>query len=350
MKITIKKKFLKILIPSLILLLAVSQTNILANLRRGHSTAEAVGDLNIDWGVTSGQPIFTIENLLPGDIETRTVKITNNASVIRPIGVRGIKTSETAALATVLEIVVQADGVDLYGGISPTGIKTLTEFFTESSGSDGIPLFNLSPGITKFVSFIVYFKPESGNQFQTASVVFDLQIGIAYHLPEECQQIKFSGPPIFGTEGNDSIKGTNKNDLIIGFEGDDRIDGSNGDDCLIGGPGNDRLDGSNGEDQIYGGEGNDLIDAGNGVDLVDAGPGDDTVFGSNGDDRIFGRSGNDKLYGGNGKDYLEGNEGDDRFEGGNGNDTLIGGPGLDWATGDLGVDTCETETRIKCEY
>lgn len=366
MKNILKNRFFRLLALGLILILALSQSDILANLIERHSTAQAVGDLTIDWGVPSG-PIFVVSNMLPGEEETRTITITNNASVVRPVGVRGIKTDETGNLSTVLEIVIQADGTDLYGGTSPAGPKTLDQFFSESAGPDAISLFDLNPGSSKIVTSRVYFKPEAGNEFQAKTVVFDLQIGIAIAIPDECSHIIFSGPPIFGTAGNDNLRGTKGNDLIFGLEGNDKINGGNGNDCLVGGSGNDQingsnksdvifgnegddhLDGSNDNDQIYGGEGNDTINAGNGNDFIDAGSGNDDVSGSNGNDQIFGRQGNDKLDGSNGNDYIEGNEGDDQLRGRNGNDVLIGGPGNDSADGGSGTDTCEAETKTKCE-
>src|SRR4030042_3147465 len=89
------------------------------------STVRAVGDLNVDWGVPDGEPIFVVQKALPGDIETRSVLVTNGGTVIRPVGVRGVKTSETGSLATVLDFVVSENGTDLYGGKSSHGPKKL---------------------------------------------------------------------------------------------------------------------------------------------------------------------------------------------------------------------------------
>src|SRR3989344_1442269 len=54
------------------------------------STAYAVGDLAVNWGVAEGNPIFTINNMAPGQVETRSVIVTNNAVSVRPVGVRGV--------------------------------------------------------------------------------------------------------------------------------------------------------------------------------------------------------------------------------------------------------------------
>lgn len=343
---------------SIAVLLAVFATGYRFPLKS--STVRAVGDLEVDWGVPEGNPIFVVNNLAPGQTEVRNVIVTNNASTLRPVGVRGIKTSETGPLSTVLDFTISEGGTDLYGG-------TLEQFFTESSGINGLPLFNLNPGATKTINFKVVFDESAGNAFQAVNVIFDLKIGIAIAVPEECAGIKFNGDPIFGTSGRDVINGTNGNDLIFAFEGNDVVNSSNGDDCVVGGPGNDIINNSNGHDILFGNEGNDRLNGSNGNDLIMGGPGNDVIKGSNGNDRIEGGEGNDEvdggngndtiwggagddqLAGGNGSDNLQGEEGNDALRGGNGNDTLLGGAGTDSARGDLGTDTCEAETKTSCE-
>ena len=324
-----KITFLKILVPVLVIVLGLTQTNILAQIKNGHSTAQAVGDLTINWGVPDGTPIFMVENFLPGETEERMVTIFNGALSTKPIAVVGAETEELKDLADVLEITIFQNGTDLYGG--DLGTKTLAQFFQESTIPNAIFLFNIDPGTSKQVKFKVKFKEDAGNTYQGAKVVFDIIIGLYYQVPEECKDINFTRPPIFGTAGNNILRGTNGNDLIFGFGGSDIISGSNGNDCLVGGAGNDGIFGSNGDDVILGGEGNDYLD------------------GSNGNDRIFGGGGNDVVDASNGNDYVEGNEGNDSLAGGNGNDILLGGPGNDVARGDLGSDHCEAELRLTCE-
>src|SRR3989344_3821814 len=342
----IKKRILKIL---LIILSLATIYSFVAPKFLENSTAFAVGDLTVDWGIGTGDvgPIFNVTNMAPGDMVSHSVDVTNNASSPRDVAVRGLKTSETGGLSTVLDIVISENGTDLYGGT--TGSKTLAQFFTDSSGIDGIPLSTLAQSAFTTYTFKVTFQDSASNDFQATNVVFDLKIGIAIHVPDECKDIQFSGDPIFGTENRDVLHGTNGNDLILAFEGNDIVNASNGDDVLIGGDGNDVIDGSNGDDRINGGEGNDKILASNGNDQIDAGGGNDQVEGSNGNDDIILGSGNDKADGGNGNDIIQGNEGNDTLVGRNGNDILLGGPGTDSANGNLGVDTCNAETEISCE-
>lgn len=382
----LRNKPLRLLFLLIVLSGLLIPTNLLGNFTK-NSTARAVGDLTVDWGpgINEGDPIFVVNNIMPGDTESRTVHVENGASGNRPVAVRGIKTAETGNLSTVLSMIISENGTDLYGGASPTGPKTLAEFFDESGGPDGIPLSMLGPGEDTDYTFEVGFDENAGNEFQGKSVVFDLKIGIAIQVPEECRDIQFNGNPILGTENSDVINGTNGNDLIFAFEGNDVVNASNGNDCVVGGPGDDivhgsngndllfgnegddRIDGSNGNDLIFGGDGNDIINGSNGNDMIEGGEGNDKIEGGNGDDNIDGGGGNDQIDagngndivnagggndvidGGNGNDQINGEGGNDTLIGRNGNDFLLGGPDTDSANGGLGSDTCDAETEINCE-
>ena len=64
-----------------------------------------------------------------------------------------------------------------------------------------------------------------------------------------------------GTEGNDTLYGTKKKDLLLGLEGNDTLHGRDGDDSLVGGAGADYLYGGKGDDSYVWnpGDGNDVI-------------------------------------------------------------------------------------------
>ncbi len=96
-----------------------------------------------------------------------------------------------------------------------------------------------------------------------------------------------------------------------------RIDGLGGDDRIVlrladelraldiriyGSEGNDTIHGSDRDERIYGGEGNDWINANDGGD---------TVYGEGGHDRLFGGDGKDYLSGGGGVNVLRGEAGRD---------------------------------------
>ncbi|MBF9194541.1 glycoside hydrolase family 113 [Microvirga terrestris] len=183
-----------------------------------------------------------------------------------------------------------------------------------------------------------------------------------------------TGPSIKPTDGDDSITGTSKanvikakagDDTVLGLGGSDRlsgelgndtIDGGTGNDVLYGDKGDDYLEGGSGADRVYGGENNDIIsggaendqlrgdsgddmlngDAGN--DLLRGGAGYDVLNGDAGHDKLYGEADNDQLSGGDGNDLVNGGDGNDGVEGGDGDDKLYGGNGDDAVQGWFGND------------
>ncbi len=92
-----------------------------------------------------------------------------------------------------------------------------------------------------------------------------------------------------GTEGNDILIGGRGNDSLIGNAGNDTLIGGNGTDFLVGSAGNDLLDGGNGDDTLTGGLGTDTLTDGNGQDIFvfASGEGIDTITDFNlGTDKI----------------------------------------------------------------
>ena len=153
---------------------------------------------------------------------------------------------------------------------------------------------------------------------------------------------------IIGSNNDDDLDGTKKDDLIIAGGGEDDIDAGKGDDLVFGGSGDDTIDGGKGSDILFGGSGEDVIDGGKGNDLVFGGTGDDTIDGGSGKDVLFGGSGDDEIDGGAGKDIIFGGSGDDDIDGGkgkdiiyggSGNDSIDGSEGNDWIAGQSGNDT-----------
>jgi len=348
-----KLKFRLIRISVLLLGIALLLINNPVHFGLKSNTAFAVGDLTIDWGVPAGDPIFTVLNMLPGDIEDRDVEITNDGIVTHGVSVKGVKTGGSGNIESVLDFVVSVGGVDIYGGT--TGVKTLAQFFTDSSVPDGLFLFNLDPSETKTVNFEATLPTSVGNEFQLTSVIFDLTIGIVgagIEIPGECSQITFSGDPIIGTAIGDYIVGTSGNDLIFGLGGGDVIDGKGGDDCLVGGDIGDSIYGRDGNDVLIGEGSGDTLIGGGGNDQIFGGEGGDGLFGNDGDDLLIGGDGADHLEGGNGKDKIFGNAGMDSLKGGSDDDELDGGtPGypLEVVNGQTGWDTCANGVIFNCE-
>lgn len=112
-----------------------------------------------------------------------------------------------------------------------------------------------------------------------------------------------------GTNGDDTLRGTNGRDAISGNDGDDVLLGLRGKDAMAGGAGRDAvlggnevgplrgdrsLSGGDGGDFIGGGKGSDTLSGGDGKDYLTAGPFNDTardtVAAGAGDDAVFARS------------------------------------------------------------
>jgi Ca2+-binding RTX toxin-like protein len=176
-----------------------------------------------------------------------------------------------------------------------------------------------------------------------------------------------------GDSGDNTLNGTDENDILRGLVGNDILNGGLGNDLLEGGDGNDLLNGSGdptGSDTLDGGSGDDtyaiysynttVIEAADsGVDtiwtavdytltesvniesiyvtgnasvggnnsnnfILGFGADNHTISGGNGNDILYGGSGSDVLYGEGDNDYLNGGAGGNVLFGGIGNDTLDG--------------------------
>ena len=143
---------------------------------------------------------------------------------------------------------------------------------------------------------------------------------------------------VHGGDGNDTIIGSDNDDLLRGDAGNDNIDGGAGDDTIVGGANHDSLAGGDGNDEITGGTENDTIVGGDGNDLLDGEDGHDRLTGELGDDTLLGSAGNDVLNGSAGDDLLEGSDGRDTLLGGTGDDMLDGGVDDDSLNGQNGDD------------
>ena len=98
---------------------------------------------------------------------------------------------------------------------------------------------------------------------------------------------------ILGTDGNDTLHGTELSDVILGLRGDDRLyasdqylgdtlKGGPGADLLVGGGGRDTLEGGPGNDRLFGGRLGDVLSGGTGRDLIDGGTGNDRIYADDG--------------------------------------------------------------------
>ncbi|MDR2220676.1 MAG: putative Ig domain-containing protein [Methylobacillus sp.] len=154
---------------------------------------------------------------------------------------------------------------------------------------------------------------DNGAHFGRSDVLFKL------NLSDEAEVL-------YGSPGDDTLVGTEKDSLIYGREGNDVLTGGAGSDQIHGEAGDDTLDGNADNDGLYGEAGNDILDGGDGNDVLYGGDGNDTLNGSAGDDVLYGDSGDDVLNGGAGRDMLYGNAGNNSY-------LVTAGMGLDITTG-----------------
>jgi len=268
------------------------------HLNKQTTTVKAFGDLTVDFGVPTNDPIFTVTNMLPGDCEDRQIVVTNDGDDDAVVAIRSDNEIDDDSLSEVLTIEI-SNGQSLY-------FDTLKQFFIDSDYPDGIFLQNLTPGQEETYSVNICFDTSATEIYKNTSVTFDLIFGEIVSdisLPPECAHLAGAiTETIEGTNGNDELKGTRANELILGLGGNDKIDGKGGDDCIVGAEGNDKLDGGTGRDIIVGGIGNDKLEGGTNNDKLYGGPGNDELFGDTGDDFLDGGEDRDYLKGGTGED------------------------------------------------
>ena len=237
--------------------------------------------------------------------------------------------------------------------------SSLSSYDMKQARKDFIPLLNgygealLSPStitlkdnninLTKINGSGFTYDTAGGKLFITGGEISDVEIRINDAQPV----VEISGLEIrasdFGNfltsgsrkaydllfEGDDTVSGGKKADLLKGYQGDDILNGYRGSDTLVGGSGDDRLFGAVGQDKLVGGAGNDVLVGGGGSDTLIGGGGDDELLGGGGSDTLKGGAGNDTLDGGRGDDVTKGGGGADTFIFDKGNDKLVGGKGND---------------------
>lgn len=152
-----------------------------------------------------------------------------------------------------------------------------------------------------------------------------------------------------GTDGNDTIYGTDDTEIIDAKGGSDRVYGRDGNDSLAGDsdffPGEDRF--PPGSQTLL--DGNDVVLGGPGGDSITGNGGSDVLSGDDGNDAIFAaelslRPGRDYVFGGRGDDHiLQANDGYfDYIDCGEGTDTVNGfDEGLDFV-----ASNCENKNAI----
>lgn len=79
-------------------------------------------------------------------------------------------------------------------------------------------------------------------------------------------------------QGDDTLNGSDFDDILFAFAGADVVEGGGGDDLIDGGSENDALNGGAGDDEMNGGTGDDDLTGGLGADIQTGGDGADTFY------------------------------------------------------------------------
>ncbi|MFZ5659601.1 MAG: putative Ig domain-containing protein [Pseudomonadota bacterium] len=99
---------------------------------------------------------------------------------------------------------------------------------------------------------------------------FDFANGASLGISDVLAKLNVSGGSeiLYGSPGDDTLAGTEKNGTLYGREGNDALAGDAGADNLYGESGNDMLEGGAGDDRLYGGAGDDLLHGGSDRDWL----------------------------------------------------------------------------------
>ena len=231
-------------------------------------------------------------------------------------------------------------------------------------GGTGIDIFDasgLSIGIT-------ISKDGEEADFGSSSVDVDnVESYVGTDFADDMDFGKHDGVTVDAGAGNDTVEGSEGNDILSGGSGADTLKGEDGDDTLEGGAGADSLYGGKGDDRltfnmdsggdsIAGGEDQDTLDSTQvGANILFASDGTATIssggvsasfteieifdLGNSNDSfdasaaawsvTVDGGAGADRLTGSSVADTIYGGAGDDTIGGGGGADTLFGGTGAD---------------------
>ena len=220
--------------------------------------------------------------------------------------------NKTASYKTVFQL---GNG-DLIGNIQETikfvdgplkGDEISTEGFliANLAGAGGIISYPVVSGTGIFEDIRVVEDITGGIPF-----IFDITL----QKLEEVDGNRFNDN-INGKKASEFIAGNNGNDTIDGGQGNDIIEGSRGGDIIGGGAGNDILAADRiNRFQDFDGS-TSKLKSGNGNDTIYGGSKDDLIGGGNDNDLLFGKSGDDLIRGGNGFDLLQGGVGNDTLRG-----------------------------------
>jgi serralysin len=157
---------------------------------------------------------------------------------------------------TLPEIIISGDQLRLFGADQLR--MTFTGSGLATGGQSGEPLNIVGGQITGLAAKL------SG---QTIATVTNWDVSaVALYTAIASVNVQTVWDLMF--DGNDTVIGSSRADIVDGRNGSDRLNGRHGNDVLRGSLGNDTLMGGKGADELIGGEGRDVLYGGAGVDKI----------------------------------------------------------------------------------
>lgn len=129
-----------------------------------HPVLADPGDLEV---VFENTPLFSEANFLPGEVVERFVEVTNNSTTTKDVKVEAINASNINGLGDAVTLRIEENTVELYN-------DTFTNFF--AAGEVFLSQLAGASTTTQY-DFFAVFDPIAGNQYQSATMSFDLVVG-----------------------------------------------------------------------------------------------------------------------------------------------------------------------------
>ncbi|MFG6604760.1 MULTISPECIES: calcium-binding protein [unclassified Sulfitobacter] len=293
----------------------------------GDEIDATLGNDTIDFSGVSDSTYLWMdyEDLVDGAVTFNVNSVTNISTIV------GAGFTDTL---TNVRRILDAEGLGLEGSENNDVFNVTNSYgqWMELIGNEGDDVFNLTLGGTIRLSFTwgANTSPFTG-----------LDINLATGIVNNDGLGGRDTINILGGDGQIEVRGTNHDDTMIGSDRNETFITQYGQDTVDGGGGFDRVRyDRSGVDSVYVNlatesatviwDNNIFEDTLISIEHVRGSrAGDDEIIGSAADERLEGRGGDDSLVGGGGDDTLEGQDGDDTLEGGAGEDWMYGGAGND---------------------